>query len=82
MDELNRVIFDNEYLPTAIAPDVLAANARTYEERLASTGMIASVEDPTPTLVGVLTVGKSPRTWAPCAYVQFLRGTENNSSKC
>lgn len=78
MDELNRVIFDNEYLPTAIAPDVLAANARTYEERLASTGMIASVEDPTPTLVGVLTVGKSPRTWAPCAYVQFLRirGTE------
>jgi ATP-dependent DNA helicase RecG len=78
MDELNRVVFDNEYLPAAIAPDVLAANARTYEERLASTGMIASVEDPTPTLVGVLTVGKSPRTWAPCAYVQFrrIRGTE------
>jgi ATP-dependent DNA helicase RecG len=73
LDELNRVIFENEYLPTAVAADVLAANARTYEERLASAGMIASVEEPTPTVVGVLTVGKSPRSWVPCAYVQFLR---------
>ena len=40
--------------------------------------MIASVDDPTPTVVGVLTLGKSPRTWVPCAYVEFLRilGTE------
>jgi ATP-dependent DNA helicase RecG len=35
--------------------------------------MIASVEDPTPTVVGVLAVGKSPRSWVPSAYVQFLR---------
>ncbi len=76
--ELNRVVFENEYLPQAVAVDVLAANARSYEERLASMGMIASVDDPTPTVVGVLTIGKSPRTWVPCAYVQFLRirGTE------
>lgn len=73
LEELNRVVFDHEYLPQAIAADVLAANARSYEERLASTGMIASVDDPTPTVVGLLTVGKSPRTWVPCAYVQFLR---------
>jgi len=71
--ELNRVIFENEYLPKAIAADVLAANDRTYEERLASTGMIASVDDETPTVVGVLTVGKSPRSWVSCAYIQFLR---------
>jgi len=73
LEELNRVVFDNEYLPRAIAADVLAANRRTYEERLASTGMIATVDDPIPTVVGVLTLGKSPRTWVPCAYVQFLR---------
>jgi ATP-dependent DNA helicase RecG len=40
--------------------------------------MIASVDDPTPTVVGLLTLGKSPRTWVPSAYIQFLRiqGTE------
>jgi ATP-dependent DNA helicase RecG len=73
LDELNRIVFENEFLPQAVAPDVLAANARSYEERLASLGMIASVDQPTPTVLGVLTLGKSPRSWVPCAYVQFLR---------
>jgi ATP-dependent DNA helicase RecG len=52
---------------------VLEANARSYEQRLASTGMVASVDQPTPTVVGVLTLGTSPRSWVPCAYIQFLR---------
>jgi ATP-dependent DNA helicase RecG len=73
IDELNRVVFEHEYLPQAVAADVLAANARSYQERLASAGMIASVDEPRPTVIGVLTIGKSPRTWLPCAYVQFLR---------
>ena len=73
ISELNQIVFENEYLPQAFAADVLANNGRSYEERLASTGMIASVEDPTPTVVGVLAVGKSPRSWVPSAYVQFLR---------
>lgn len=78
LGELNRIVFENEYLPQAVAPDVLAANERSYEERLASTGMIASVEDPRPTVVGVLTLGKTPRTWLPCAYIQFLRVAGTN----
>ena len=73
LKELSRVVFENEYLPNAVAPDVLEANERSYEQRLAATGMIASVDDPTPTVVGVLTLGKSPRSWLPCDYVQFLR---------
>lgn len=78
LDELNRTFFENEFLSAAFAPDILAANSRSYEERLASTGMIASMQDPTPTLVGLLTIGKSPRTWIPSAYVQFvrIRGTQ------
>ena len=78
LSELNRVVFENEYLPQAVAPDVLEANDRSYEERLAATGMIAAVDYPTPTVVGVLTLGKTPRTWLPNAYIQFLRirGTE------
>ena len=80
LSELNKTIFENEYLPSAVAADVLKANGRSYEERLASMGMIASVEDPTPTVIGLLTLGNSPRSWVPCAYIQFLRirGTEWN----
>ncbi|HEX9724548.1 MAG TPA: ATP-binding protein [Vicinamibacteria bacterium] len=73
LGELNRLYFEGEYLPRAFASDILATNERSYEERLASTGMIASVDSPVPTVVGVLTLGTSPRTWLPGAYVQFLR---------
>lgn len=78
ISDLSRAAFEDDFLPKAIAPDVLAANERTYAERLAATAMIASMGDPTPTVVGILTLGKAPRTWIPSAYVQFLRiaGTE------
>jgi ATP-dependent DNA helicase RecG len=78
LEDLSRSYFESEYLTQAVARDVLEANGRSYLERLASLGMIASVDDPTPTVVGLLTLGKSPRTWVPSAYAQFLRirGTE------
>ena len=78
LDDLSRSYFENEYLPQAVARDVLEVNARSYQERLASLAMVASVDDPTPTVVGLLALGKSPRTWVPSAYIQFLRirGTE------
>lgn len=72
-DELNRTAFEGEYLPNAFAPDVIEANDRSFEQRLAACRMIASAEDTTPTVLGVLTIGKSPRTWLPCAWIQFLR---------
>jgi ATP-dependent DNA helicase RecG len=71
--ELNRSTFEQEYLPHAVATDVLEANGRTYEERLASFGMIAASDDPIPTVLGLLVLGGSTRTWLPGAYVQFLR---------
>jgi ATP-dependent DNA helicase RecG len=75
---LSRVLFDQEYVPNAVAPDVLATNERSYEEKLATCRMIASVDDPKPTILGVLVLGLSPRDWIPGAYIQFLRiaGTE------
>jgi len=77
---LSRVLFEQEYLPNAVAPDILATNERSYKEKLASCRMIASVDDPTPTILGVLVLGVSPRDWIPGAYIQFLRiaGTEVN----
>lgn len=77
-EELNRTSFEGEYLPNAFAPDIIEANDRTYEQRLAACRMIAAADDRMPTVLGVLTIGNSPRTWLPCAYIQFLRirGTE------
>jgi ATP-dependent DNA helicase RecG len=77
-DDLSRLMFENEYLPAAVSRDVLAENHRSYEERLSSCRMIVSVDDPTPTILGILVLGKSPQDYIPGAYVQFLRidGTE------
>lgn len=78
LDDLSRVIFENEYLPAAFARDVLEANNRSYEERLASCRMVVLPEDTTPTILGILTLGKNPQDYIPGAYIQFLRidGTE------
>jgi len=70
---LSRTVFEQEYLPNAFAPDVLLSNERTYEQRLASCRMIASVDNPVPTLLGMLVLGISPRDWIPGAFIQFLR---------
>lgn len=76
--DLSKVIFENEYLPAAFAVDVLEENNRSYEERLASCKMILSSEDTTPTVIGLLAIGKTPQDFLPGAYIQFLRidGTE------
>ncbi|OIP89165.1 MAG: transcriptional regulator [Syntrophaceae bacterium CG2_30_49_12] len=73
LSALSRVLFEQEYLPNALAPDVVAANERSYEQRLTSCRMVASVDDPTSTILGVLVLGVSPRDWMPGAYIQFLR---------
>ena len=72
-EELNKSVFEGEYLPHAFAADVLQANDRSYEERLAVCKMIVSAEEHTPTVLGVLTLGKTPRTWLAGDYIQFLR---------
>ena len=71
--DLSRIIFENEYLPAAFAADVLEANNRTYEERLASCKMIVSPDETTPTVLGLLSIGKTPQDFLSGAYVQFLR---------
>ena len=73
IDDLSKIIFDNEYLPAAFAKEVLDANNRTYEERLSSCKMIVSPDDTTPTILGLLTFGKNPQDFIPGSYVQFLR---------
>ena len=73
VSDLNLTQFENEYLPQAFAPEILVANERTLEERLAATKMIVSVNEPVATVLGMLALGKSPQDYLPGAYVQFLR---------
>ena len=72
LDDLDQLFFEREYLRQAFARDVLDANDRGLEEQLATTKMIASVDDPTPTVLGMLVLGKTPQDYLPGAYVQFL----------
>jgi len=73
ISDLSRVLFEYEYLPQVFAPDVLEQNGRSYEERLASCRMVASPDDITPTVMGLLAIGKNPQEFLPDARVQFLR---------
>lgn len=71
--DLNRTVFENEYLPAAFARDVLEANERSYEQRLAACGMVATADNPVPTVLGLLVLGVTPRDWIPGSWIQFLR---------
>lgn len=73
LSDLSRTLFEEEYLPGAFAPDVLAANERSYEQRLAACRLIVAADDPTPTVLGILTLARTPTRWLPGAYIQFLR---------
>ncbi len=71
--DLNRPLFEDEYLPGAFSPDVIAANDRSYEQRLAVCRMIVTVDEPVPTTLGIVTLARQPTFFLPGAYVQFLR---------
>ena len=73
LSDLDLRRFDDEYLPRALDRELLAVNDRSTEERLAATKMIASVDSPVPTVVGLLTLGIRPQDFIPGAYIQFLR---------
>jgi ATP-dependent DNA helicase RecG len=73
LSDLDRRRFEDEYLPAAFAADILAANDRSYEQRLAATKMVVAADDPTPTVLGVLVLSPRTRDFLPGAYVQFLR---------
>lgn len=73
LEDLDRRLFEREYLPSAFAPEIVAANDRSYEQRLAATKMIVGADAPTPTVLGILVLGSRTRDFLPGAYIQFLR---------
>lgn len=69
--DLDLNLFTSTYLPSSVAPEVLAENGRPVEQQLASLHL-ADAEG-TPTVLGLLVIGYEPRTAVPGAYVQFAR---------
>lgn len=65
--------FRSEYLPAAVAPDVLDANDRSDGQRLAAMKMLVAADTDAPTVLGMLVLGKTTRSFLAGAYVQFLR---------
>jgi ATP-dependent DNA helicase RecG len=78
LEDLDRLRFEQEYLPALVARDVLLANDRSYEQRLAATKMVVSEADPVPTVLGLLVIGRAPADWLQGAYAQFLRLAGND----
>lgn len=78
LSDLDLSRFENEYLTAAFSDEILAANDRNLYEQLAATKMIAAADQPTATVLGLLTIGKNPQDFLPGAYVQFLRIDGNN----
>lgn len=73
VDDLDLNLFQQTYLPSAIAKEVLDENQRSVEEQLSSLRFLSPGEPRKPTVLGILVAGKDPRTFLPGAYVQFLR---------
>lgn len=76
--DLDLDLFRREYLPHSVDQEVLAQNERTEEQQLLSLRCVSSDTPPLPTILGLLVLGKDPRQFVPCSYIQFLRidGTE------
>ena len=76
LGDLNWTLIENEYLPAAVSPEVLAENRRTREMRLSSLRLLTP--DGKPNNAAVLCFCEEPRRYLPGAYIQFARfaGTE------
>ncbi|HYD31758.1 MAG TPA: ATP-binding protein [Azospirillaceae bacterium] len=71
LDDLDLTLFLREYLPSAVAPEVIEENQRPIELKLKSLRFL--YDGGVPNYGAILVLGKDPRQFVPSAYVQFLR---------
>jgi ATP-dependent DNA helicase RecG len=76
LSDLDVERFRHDYLPNAVAPDVLEENHRALLQQLSALRLVTP--DGVPTVVGILVLANDPLRFLPGAYVQFVRfdGTE------
>lgn len=73
LDVMDDQMFRRTYLPSAIAPEIIEENHRSIEHQFIAARFAHPGPPVRPTVLGILTVGKTPTDWLPCAYVQFVR---------
>ncbi len=78
LDALDELLFRRTYLPLAVESEIVQQNQRSFEDQLLATRFAHPGPPVCPTMLGLLTVGKTPTDWIPGAYVQFLRIDGNN----
>ena len=71
--DLNLEFFQQSYLPSTLAPEVLEENQRSRAQQLASVRFATPEPELCPTILGILVVGRDPQQFIPGHYVQFLR---------
>ncbi|MCX6030112.1 MAG: putative DNA binding domain-containing protein [Chloroflexi bacterium] len=69
--DLDLDLFRRDYLPAAVAPEVLEENRRGTEDQLAALRFLTPAGQPN--VAALLVFGKDPIRWIPAAYIQFLR---------
>ncbi len=77
-DDLDISLFKRTYLTSTLPLDILEENHRSDEQQLMAMRFTTADTYLTPTVLGILVIGKDPRQFLPNAYIQFLRidGTE------
>ena len=75
LSDLDLNYIERQYLPQAMAADVLEENQRVLEDQMRS---LRLVREGVPTWGALLAFGRDPQQWLPGAYIQFVRydGTE------
>lgn len=71
LGDLDLDFFRDAYLPAAVDPHVLEANARTLEDQLRALRFLDS--DGRPTALAILVCAREVERFLPGAYVQFVR---------
>jgi ATP-dependent DNA helicase RecG len=72
LEDLSLDRFCLNYLPNAVAIDIIKENHRDTKEQLASLRFYDLKRD-CPTNAGILLFGEDPTRWIPGAYIQFTR---------
>lgn len=81
IDDIDTEIIVREYMPKAIAADVLAAEKRPLKEQLASLRLF-NLQFDCPTFAALIMFGKNPRYFMMGDYIQFVRFRgENNGGE-
>src|SRR5690606_31140019 len=81
LEDIDVELFKHHYLPKAIDNELLERDIRALSDKMASLRLFDTTAK-TPTVAGILLLGKKPEYFLPGAYVQYVRfgGTGREAS--